>query len=71
VLFAQHNTIKTAPQPSKINFYFVTSFYSLYDICMVAQVHRRVGCDDVTSEVSAAMWTVNNESKCSMVFPIH
>ena len=30
----QQNTIKTAIQNSKINFYFVTAFYSLYDICM-------------------------------------
>ena len=34
VQFAQQNTVKTANQNSKINFYFVTSFYSLYDICM-------------------------------------
>ena len=29
------NTVKTAIQISRINFYFVTAFYSLYDICMV------------------------------------
>ena len=34
VLFAQQNTIKTAFRFSRINFYFVTAFYSLYDICM-------------------------------------
>ena len=34
MLFAQQNTVKTARQISKINFYFVTAFYSLYDICM-------------------------------------
>ena len=34
VQFAQNYTIKTANQNSRINFYFVTSFYSLYDICM-------------------------------------
>ena len=34
VLFAQQNTVKTANLNSRINFYFVTSFYSLYDICM-------------------------------------
>ena len=34
VQFAQQNTVKTANQNSKINFYFVTAFYSLYDICM-------------------------------------
>ena len=55
VLFAQQNTVKTAIRNSRINFYFVTSFYSLYDICMVAQVHRRVGCDDATSEVSTIL----------------
>ena len=31
---ALQNTIKTASEISKINFYFVTAFYSLYDICM-------------------------------------
>ena len=35
LLFAQQNTVKTANQNSRINFYFVTCFYSLYDICMV------------------------------------
>ena len=35
VLFAQQNTEKTAKRNSIINFYFVTSFYSLYDICMM------------------------------------
>ena len=34
VLFAQQNTIKTAFRFSIIDFYFVTAFYSLYDICM-------------------------------------
>ena len=34
VQFAQQNTVKTANQNSRINFYFVTAFYSLYDICM-------------------------------------
>ena len=33
-LFAQQNTVKTANQISRINFYFVTGFYSLYNICM-------------------------------------
>ena len=35
VLFAQQNTEKTANLNSRINFYFVTCFYSLYDICMM------------------------------------
>ena len=34
VQFAQQNTVKTANQNSRINFYFVTYFYSLHDICM-------------------------------------
>jgi len=34
MLFAQQNTVKTANLNSIINFYFVTDFYSLYDICM-------------------------------------
>ena len=34
MLFAQQNTIKTAFRFSRIDFYFVTCFYSLYDICM-------------------------------------
>ena len=34
VLFAQQNTVKTAIRNSRINFYFVTAFYFLYDICM-------------------------------------
>ena len=34
LLFAQQNTVKTAIRNSRINFYFVTAFYSLYDICM-------------------------------------
>ena len=37
-LFAQQNTIKTAFRFSRINFYFVTAFYSLYDICMARQM---------------------------------
>ena len=38
VLFALQNTIKTAFRFSRINFYFVTAFYSLYDICMTRQM---------------------------------
>ena len=33
--FTQQNTEKTAKRNSRINFYFVTCFYSLYDICMM------------------------------------
>ena len=33
--FAQQNTIKTANLNSRMKFYFVTCFYSLYDICMM------------------------------------
>ena len=32
------NTIKTASEISKTDFYFVTAFYSLYDICMARQM---------------------------------
>ena len=35
MLFALQNTVKTANQDSRINFYFVTGFYSLNNICMV------------------------------------
>ena len=35
---SQQNTAKTARQISKINFYFVTAFYSLYYICMGRQM---------------------------------
>lgn len=31
---ARQNTVKTANKISRIDFYFVTYFYSLYDICM-------------------------------------
>ena len=34
VLFVRKNTVKTAIRISRINFYFVTSFYSLDDICI-------------------------------------
>ena len=34
----KQNTAKTARQISKINFYFVTAFYSLYYICMGRQM---------------------------------
>ncbi len=37
-LFAQQNPTKTAIQNSRINFYFVTGFYSKYDICMARQM---------------------------------
>ena len=40
VLFAQQNTEKTANRNSRINFYFVTSFYRLYDICMAARYQK-------------------------------
>ena len=34
VLFVRKNTVKTVIRISRINFYFVTCFYSLDDICM-------------------------------------
>ena len=36
-LFAQQNTEKTANMNSRINFYFVTSFYRLDNICIVGR----------------------------------
>ena len=34
VLFVRKNTVKKVIRNSRINFYFVTDFYSLDDICM-------------------------------------
>ncbi len=34
VLFVRQNAVKTVIRNSRINFYFVTSFYSLDDICI-------------------------------------
>ena len=34
VLFVRKNTVKTVIRNSRINFYFVTGFYSLDDICI-------------------------------------
>ena len=34
VLLERKNTVKTAIRNSRINFYFVTCFYSLDDICI-------------------------------------
>ena len=34
VLFAQQNPEKNANRNSRINFYFVTGFYSKYNICI-------------------------------------
>ena len=45
VLFAQQNTEKTANMNSRINFYFVTSFYCLDNICIVG---RKVTKTDMT-----------------------
>ena len=38
--FKMQNTVKTAIRNSRINFYFVTAFYSLYDICMADSGRR-------------------------------
>ena len=35
---SKQNPIKTAKKISKTDFYFVTAFYSLYDICMARQI---------------------------------
>ena len=49
VLFAQQNTIKTAFRFSIIDFYFVTVFYSLYDICMARyQKTKAKAAGDIT-----------------------
>ena len=42
VLFSQQNTVKTAKRNSRINFYFVTSFYSLYDICIADTNNQQI-----------------------------
>ncbi len=48
-LFAQQNTIKTAFRFSIIDFYFVTVFYSLYDICMARyQKTKAKAAGDIT-----------------------
>ena len=52
VLFAQQNTVKTANRNSRINFYFVTAFYSLYDICIAyprTHKHKQVEHDRYVS----------------------
>ena len=46
-LFAQQNTEKTAFRFSIINFYFVTSFYRLDNICIVG---RKVTKTDMTAQ---------------------
>ena len=48
-LFAQQNTVKTAKQNSRINFYFVTSFYRLDNICIMG---RKVTKTDMTVQSS-------------------
>ena len=42
-LFVQQNTEKTANRNSRINFYFVTCFYSLYNICIVDGMPSELG----------------------------
>ena len=42
VLFAQQNTEKNANRNSRINFYFVTCFYSLYNICIAVRYTARL-----------------------------
>ena len=44
-LFAQQNTEKTVKRNPRINFYFVTSFYRLDNICIV---DRKVTKTDMT-----------------------
>ena len=47
VLFAQQNTVKTAKRNSIINYYFVTDFYRLDNICIVG---RKVTKTDMTAQ---------------------
>ena len=47
VLFAQQNTVKTTTRNSIINFYFVTDFYRLDNICIVG---RKVTKTDMTAQ---------------------
>jgi hypothetical protein len=46
-LFAQQNTVKTTKRNSIINFYFVTDFYRLDNICIVG---RKVTKTDMTAQ---------------------
>ena len=48
-LFAQQNTIKTAFRFSIIDFYFVTGFYLLYDICMARYQKAKAAGDSSVS----------------------
>lgn len=41
---SQQNPTKTAKQISKTNFYFVTGFYRLDDICMADMMLPPIGC---------------------------
>ena len=43
VLFAQQNTVKTANRNSRINFYFVTAFYRIDDICIADGMPSELG----------------------------
>ena len=47
VLFAQQNTVKTTKRNSIINFYFVTDFYRLDNICIVG---RKVTKTEMTAQ---------------------
>ena len=43
MLFAQQNTVKTANRNSIINFYFVTAFYLIDDICIADGMPSELG----------------------------
>ena len=73
----QQNTIKTAIQNSIINFYFVTAFYSLYDICMADKKTffrqedmflRQEGICRVVAPLSCANFVKRTASR---IHPIH
>ena len=42
------NTIKTASEISKTDIYFVTAFYSLFDICMARQIKTTIETIETT-----------------------
>ena len=53
MLFAQQNTVKTANLNSRINFYFVTSFYCFDNIC----ISRHQGMKDMIFDKKTFLMT--------------
>ena len=60
MLFAQQNTVKTANLNSIINFYFVTDFYSLYDICMADMADGGAVCIIFVKRTVFLVQTIHN-----------